>query len=114
MRDAVEHKVAQERARSGLIIVEGAYGRLDEEGDQGDGVSDESTVIDVRDALQALSNGGQLHLQASSKAGLLGFYDPCPGEPKSLRIKYVFRRRMHEVTIDDTDVLGIPMRGASS
>jgi|GEM_PF-5976474 len=46
------------------------------------------------------------------QASLLGFYDPCIGEPKQLRIVYLFRRRRHEVVLDDLDEVALPMRCA--
>lgn len=45
------------------------------------------------------------------QAGLLGFYDPCLGERKCLRVKYQFRSRIHEVTVDDRAPLEMPLRG---
>lgn len=43
------------------------------------------------------------------KANLPGFYDPCPGEEKVLRIRYKYRNKLYEVTIKDTESLRIPM-----
>lgn len=37
-----------------------------------------------------------------------GFYDPCIGEAKSLRVRYLFRDSLHEVTIDEIEALAIP------
>ena len=91
--------------------------------------------------LQALVNNSQLRLHAHSKvskrrtrasvgclgvslthlgpshlipmqASLLGFYDPCIGEPKQLHIVYLFRRRRHEVVVNDLDEVALPMRCA--
>ena len=39
----------------------------------------------------------------------IGFYDPCPGEDKSLYIRYLFKDKLHEVTIDDTQAIGLPL-----
>lgn len=37
--------------------------------------------------------------------------DPCIGEKKKLRVRYLFRGKMHEVTVDDTSPLRAPVRG---
>ena len=39
---------------------------------------------------------------------LPGFYDPCPGEDKSLYVKYLFHAVVHQVTIKDKEGLRIP------
>jgi hypothetical protein len=66
-----------------------------------------------------------LHLSASSKVHLNGFYDPCIDEPKvsshdtvestihpmkQLKIRYLCMGKMHEVTIDDEAPVRLPMR----
>lgn len=40
----------------------------------------------------------------------MGFYDPCMGEPKQLKIKYQFQRKFHEVIVDDTSPVACPLR----
>lgn len=42
---------------------------------------------------------------------LPGFCDTCLGENKMLHIQYSFRGNMHEVTIQDNEVLRIPKPG---
>lgn len=42
------------------------------------------------------------------QAGLPGFYDPCVGEEKSLKLLYQFRGVMNQVISADTDPLRIP------
>lgn len=42
------------------------------------------------------------------QAGLPGFYDPCVGEEKSLKLLYQFRGVMHQVISADTESLRIP------
>ena len=42
------------------------------------------------------------------QAQINGFYDPCIGEEKSLRVRYLFRDNLHEVTIDENEALAIP------
>lgn len=43
-----------------------------------------------------------------TQAGLPGFYDPCVGEEKSLRVLYQFRGVLHQVTAPDSEALRIP------
>lgn len=45
---------------------------------------------------------------AIPQAGLPGFYDPCVGEEKSLKLLYQFRGAMHQVLSGDTEALRIP------
>lgn len=42
------------------------------------------------------------------KAGLPGFYDPCVGEEKSLKVLYQFRGVLHQVMSADNEALRIP------
>lgn len=45
---------------------------------------------------------------SSFQSGLPGFYDPCVGEEKSLKVLYQFRGVMHQVVSGDTEPLRIP------
>ncbi|KAJ7393345.1 DnaJ (Hsp40), sub C, member 11 [Desmophyllum pertusum] len=47
-------------------------------------------------------------VKESSKSNLSGFYDPCPEEEKMLRIRYLFRDAVHEVTFGDQEHVRIP------
>ncbi|KAF8599322.1 DnaJ-domain-containing protein [Ceratobasidium sp. AG-I] len=109
VKEQVERKIEAERSVDGLIILEARYGptkRLSSND------RNENGVIDVAAPLQLLVNSSQLHIPGGrSKAGLLGFYDPCMGERKSLRIKYTFRGRMHEATMEDRAPAELPLRG---
>lgn len=42
------------------------------------------------------------------QSNLSGFYDPCPEEEKMLRIRYLFRDAIHEVTYGDKEPVRIP------
>jgi len=117
----VTRKIAQEEAKRGLIIVYAKYGNLEKDDAQelvpnkvpvlvGTEKKEEfPPAIDVTVALQNLVEDSKLHLHPGSKSSLLGFYDPCVGEDKQLYIRYLFKDRMHEVKIDDTDAIGLPL-----
>lgn len=52
---------------------------------------------------------GQIELAVSLlQAGLPGFYDPCVGEEKSLKVLYQFRGVLHQVMSGDNEALRIP------
>ncbi|KAG9127808.1 hypothetical protein FRC07_009000 [Ceratobasidium sp. 392] len=107
VKEQVDRKIEAERTVDGLIILEARYGSSKQiELGHGD------RTIDVAVPLQLLVNGAQLSIPGGrSKAGLLGFYDPCTGERKSLRIKYTFRGRVHDVTVEDRAGVTMPLRG---
>ncbi|CDP09963.1 unnamed protein product [Coffea canephora] len=49
----------------------------------------------------------QLH-GGVKKSGIMGFCDPCPGEPKQLYMEYTYGGNKYEVTVDDYEELVIP------
>jgi DnaJ family protein C protein 11 len=115
MEPAVARKREEEETKGGLIIQHASYGRLpqtnegelklDEEEDE-----ENPFVIDVTVPLQYLIENSQLHLHPGSKAGLVGFYDPCPGEEKHLEVIYLFRNKLHRVCIADGELLRVPLQ----
>ncbi|TNM88483.1 hypothetical protein fugu_004737 [Takifugu bimaculatus] len=88
-----------------LIILNAWYGKFVSETSH---KQEKAKVIDVTVPLQCLVKDSKLILTESSKAGLPGFYDPCVGEEKSLKLLYQFRGVMHQVISADTDPLRIP------
>lgn len=58
--------------------------------------------------LCAVAGINWLFLHECPQAGLPGFYDPCVGEEKSLKMLYQFRGVMHQVLCGDTEALRIP------
>jgi DnaJ family protein C protein 11 len=73
---------------------------------------DDGTSIDVTIPMQCMVEGSALVIPGGeSKVWLSGFYDPCIGEPKQLRVRYLFWGRLHEVVINDEDQLKIPVKG---
>ncbi|XP_077106509.1 dnaJ homolog subfamily C member 11 [Ranitomeya variabilis] len=105
MQESVRRIIEAEESRMGLIILNAWYGKF---------VTDNSRrnervkVIDVTVPLQCLVKDSKLILTEASKAGLPGFYDPCIGEDKSLKILYQFRGVMHQVMSGDNEALRIP------
>ncbi|KAI8915037.1 hypothetical protein BC831DRAFT_488500 [Entophlyctis helioformis] len=67
--------------------------------------------IDVTIPVQALVSNGQLHVGGGySKSNIIGFWDPCFGEKKRLRITYQFQGRIHQVEVDDRAPVAAPLR----
>ncbi|XP_074162480.1 dnaJ homolog subfamily C member 11 [Sminthopsis crassicaudata] len=105
MQESVRRIIEAEESRMGLIIVNAWYGKF---------VNDKSRknekvkVIDVTVPLQCLVKDSKLILTEASKAGLPGFYDPCVGEEKSLKVLYQFRGVLHQVMASDNEALRIP------
>lgn len=107
MTPTVRRRHAAEEARGGLLIVQGWYGALLQQG-SAEGPLD--CVVDVTIPLQHLVEDSQLRLFETSKANLLGFYDPAYGEEKQLYIRYLFKDKLHQVTIQDNEPLAIPRK----
>ncbi|OAY60025.1 chaperone protein dnaJ 13 isoform X1 [Manihot esculenta] len=98
---------------NGLIITKALYGsrKALKKGGLTE-VNDELAfeVIDVTVPLNFLVNdSGQLKLhEGVKKSGIMGFCDPCPGEPKELYVEYTCGGQIFEVTVDDYAELLIP------
>ena len=108
MKETVERVLGSEWARQGLVILEAYYGKLFDV-EQSSGLMG-SKVINVQIPLQCLVVDSKLILRDEHKAGIPGFYDPCVGEVKYLRVHYEFRGTPHEVTVEDSEPLVIPRR----
>ncbi|KAI6218225.1 DnaJ domain protein [Aphelenchoides fujianensis] len=79
MRPTAERVARTEANRRGLVIVEARYGQM--KGDNPAYPLPGEQFIDLR--------------LYSVKGALPGFYDPCPGEQKMLRVVYRFHDLMH-------------------
>ncbi|MED6157045.1 Chaperone protein dnaJ 13 [Stylosanthes scabra] len=69
-----------------------------------------SEVMDVTIPLNFLVNdSGQLKLhEGVKKSGIMGFCDPCPGEPKQLYIEYAYAGNEYKISVGDYEELIIP------
>lgn len=110
MGDEIRAKQLEEDMKQGLVIVQAFYGRTPD-GDVNitEDVKDDS-FVDVTLALQYLVRNSKLQLMENTKSTLTGFYDPCPGEEKSLEVVYLFNNQMHRVTVSDSSPLRIPLK----
>ncbi|KAK2513556.1 Dnajc11 [Columba guinea] len=105
MQESVRRIIEAEEARMGLIVVNAWYGKFVNDNSR---KNEKVKVIDVTVPLQCLVKDSKLILTESSKAGLPGFYDPCVGEEKSLKVLYQFRGVLHQVMSADNEALRIP------
>jgi len=72
---------------------------------------EEMPYIDVTVAVQSLVNNSQLLMSGGrSKSNIVGFYDPCFGEEKRLRILYKFQDKLHQLEVDDLAPVTAPMK----
>ncbi|KAL0093828.1 hypothetical protein F4703DRAFT_1831829 [Phycomyces blakesleeanus] len=93
----------EEKKEDGLVIEEAVYGNLNGQ--------DEDEKVDVTLVVQTLVNESRLTIPGGhSKTSILGFYDPCLGEHKQLKVRYRFRHRLHEAIVEDTAHLICPMQ----
>lgn len=106
MQETMERILNTEQAKHGLLILEAWYGKLIDN-QPGDGLH-HPKVIDVRIPLQCMVVDSKLILRESSKVSIPGFYDPCIGEKKFLKVIYEFRGMPHEVTVENSEPLIIP------
>ncbi|KAM9298849.1 dnaJ homolog subfamily C member 11 [Gastrophryne carolinensis] len=105
MQESVRRIIEAEESKMGLIILNAWYGKFVTDNSQR---NERVKVIDVTVPLQCLVKDSKLILTEASKAGLPGFYDPCVGEDKSLKILYQFRGALHQVMSADNEPLRIP------
>uniref|UniRef100_A0A669CJP3 DnaJ (Hsp40) homolog, subfamily C, member 11a n=1 Tax=Oreochromis niloticus TaxID=8128 RepID=A0A669CJP3_ORENI len=105
MQESVRRIIEAEESRMGLIILNAWYGKFVTDNSR---KHERAKVIDVTVPLQCLVKDSKLILTEATKSGLPGFYDPCVGEEKSLKVLYQFRGVMHQVLSGDTESLRIP------
>ncbi|CAL8340658.1 unnamed protein product [Merluccius merluccius] len=105
MQESVRRVIEGEESKMGLIILNAWYGKFVTDTSQ---KQERAQVIDVTVPLQCMVKDSKLILTEASKVGLPGFYDPCVGEEKSLKLLYQFRGVLHQVLSADCEALRIP------
>ncbi|XP_029434041.1 dnaJ homolog subfamily C member 11 isoform X2 [Rhinatrema bivittatum] len=105
MQESVRRIIETEESKMGLIIVNAWYGKFVTDNSRR---NEKVKVIDVTVPLQCLVKDSKLILTETSKVGLPGFYDPCVGEDKNLKVLYQFRGALHQVMSADKEPLRIP------
>ncbi|XP_057976357.1 chaperone protein dnaJ 13 [Malania oleifera] len=114
LENVATRKRNKQLEKGGLVITKAVYGnrRAFKRRDETKVLSDEiaSQVMDVTLPLNFLVNdSGHLKLhEGVRKSGIMGFCDPCPGEPKQLHVEYTNRGERYEVVVDDYEELVIP------
>ncbi|KIM42338.1 hypothetical protein M413DRAFT_131727 [Hebeloma cylindrosporum] len=104
LKGAVRKSIRVETEREGLIIQNAVYGAAETDD------TTENIWLDVTTPTQALVHNSQLHIPGGdTKAALQGFSDPAPFTLKSLRIRYIFRGRMHYAEIPDYLPVVLPL-----
>uniref|UniRef100_A0A8D3BS10 DnaJ (Hsp40) homolog, subfamily C, member 11a n=1 Tax=Scophthalmus maximus TaxID=52904 RepID=A0A8D3BS10_SCOMX len=104
-KQEAESAVSSPGRRWGLIVLNAWYGKFVTDNSRR---HERAKVIDVTVPLQCLVKDSKLILTEATKSGLPGFYDPCVGEDKSLKVLYQFRGVMHQVLSGDSEPLRIP------
>ncbi|CAN6579467.1 unnamed protein product [Malus baccata var. baccata] len=111
LQNVATRKQNRQQEIGGLVISNALYGNLKALKKSNASVeSNDSQVIDVKLPLNFLvSDSGELKLHKGvKKSGIMGFCDPCPGEPKQLYVEYTYGGSRYEVTVDDYEELQIP------
>lgn len=121
MRETAEKIANEERRKKGLVIIEAQFGQMQDGTDRYPIAG--QRLIDVAIPLQALVNDSQLRIYSGKvcqkicfkknlffKGQIPGFYDPCPGEPKMLKVLYRFHDKLHSVIVTEDQPLVLPMR----
>ncbi|XP_020094069.1 chaperone protein dnaJ 13 isoform X2 [Ananas comosus] len=114
LENVANRKKNKQLEKDGLVITRAIYGnrKLIRESSEHSEVKDDaaSQLLDVTLPLNFLvTDSGQLKLHAGiKKSGIMGFCDPCPGEPKQLLVEYMFSGQKYTVVVDDYDELFLP------
>ncbi|KAI7995431.1 Chaperone protein dnaJ 13 [Camellia lanceoleosa] len=114
LQNVANRKRSRQLETDGLVITKAVYGSKKSLNKKREAAAEAnelaSQVIDVTLPLNFLANdSGQLKLhEGVKKSGIMGFCDPCPGEPKQLYVEYTYHGDRYEVVVDDYEELLIP------
>ncbi|GAB2226784.1 hypothetical protein Droror1_Dr00008575 [Drosera rotundifolia] len=110
LQNVADRKKSKQMENNGLVITNAVYGNRKDLKERDDAENLGADLFDVTVPLCFLVNdSGQLKLhQGVKKSGIMGFCDPCPGEPKALLVEYTYHGHEHKVVIGDYDELLIP------
>jgi DnaJ family protein C protein 11 len=93
------------------VIQRAVYGfkvLIDEFHDGSTSPTEETTgIIDVTNPVQYSVSNSNLVLNGGSKSHLIGFFDPCPGMPKKLRIEFEKHGRRGSIVCGDDDAVSL-------
>lgn len=103
LKDSAGRSARVERGKEGLVIEEAMYGAA--EADE----AARNLSLNVTTPVQALVRNSQLYIPGGTKSVLQGFSDPAPFTSKSLRVRYLFRGRMHYADIPDNVPVVLPL-----
>ncbi|KAH8434533.1 J domain-containing protein [Aspergillus melleus] len=113
MTEQVRRRQAREADQNGLVITKAEYGldpssKKDRKGRDRFGGYE---VVDVTIPVAALVDRGQLVIpKDTTKFQILGFHDPAPLLPKTLKVWYTYLGKEHYVEAKDAEGIACPMR----
>ncbi|KAL4929679.1 J domain-containing protein [Aspergillus undulatus] len=109
MADQVQRRQDKEYSHGGLVITKAEYGHYPK-ADK----NKEPEVTDVTIPVAALVDHGQLVISnKTAKFHILGFHDPAPLKPKTLKIWYQYHGKEHYVQAKNGEGITCPMRSHS-
>ncbi|KAJ8764738.1 hypothetical protein K2173_009126 [Erythroxylum novogranatense] len=112
MQNVANRKRNKQAETNGLVITKAVYGNRKtlRKGEELGEANEDSEITDVTTPLNFLVNdSGQLKLhEGVKKSGIMGFYDPCPGESKQLYVEYTYGGQRFEAVAGDFEELAIP------
>ncbi|PLB51946.1 molecular chaperone [Aspergillus steynii IBT 23096] len=110
MTEQVLRRQAREANQNGLVITKAEYGLDSSKKDRSKRLSGYE-VADVTIPVAALVDRGQLVIpKNTTRFHILGFHDPAPLLPKTLKIWYTYHGKDHYVEANDAEGIACPMR----
>lgn len=113
MTEQVRRRQAREANQNGLVVTKAEYGldpssKKDRKGKDRFGGYE---AVDVTIPVAALVDRGQLVIpKDTTKFQILGFHDPAPLLPKTLKVWYTYLGKEHYVEAKDAEGVACPMR----